>query len=317
MKKFSALSILLLAATLCFGADGGKSTLSLFFENDIGFSDRYYTNGLKIQYTRHLETSSNAGCAKFASFAVGQGMFVPQTIEDPTPPLDDRPYAGWLYLNAACHAVTENTLDTFAVTLGCIGRYSYAQDVQSLWHNAWGFKRPKGWDNQLDNEVGFVLTYKHSQRLYKADLGGGINADLTGSVGCDLGNVLTQGYLSILARAGFNLDGGFDFGKIDYASSCDTRAPTDCASATSWRLFLKAGALARFVGYDITLDGNVFGSSPYGVNSEWFVFEPVCGLTLARANFAAELLLNYRTREFTSQRIAHHTFWTFSVKYSF
>lgn len=328
MRLFAVLSTFLLLSGVALSKDFNRA-LSIFAENDIGFSDRYYTNGIKIQYTQKgrdfwvnapqfwiLDLISDSEDAlSFETISLGQAMYVPQDIDAPIPPSNDRPYAGWLYLNAASHVATKNSLDSFAITLGVVGRHSYAEDIQRKWHDIFGFDMPAGWDNQLEDEFGFVISYKHSQRVWRADAPNGVSADAVVSAGADLGNVITQGYLSVLFRVGYSLPFSFDAGKIGYCSSTDVRAGApydeDC------HLYFLAGASARFIGYDITLDGNAFASSDWGVDSQWFVFEPVAGVSARWRGVELDLLLTYRTREFKGQGIGHHTFWTISLKYFF
>ena len=326
MKFLAPLSIFLLSATSAFSSQ--FAALSIFAENDIGFSDRYYTNGIKIQYTQSgrdfwvnypqfmlLDLVSGGGERRFfQTVSAGQGIYVPQDIDIAAPQPDDRPYAGWLYVNAAAHAATKNSLDSAAIIMGIVGRHSYAQDVQRQWHKMFDFDMPQGWENQLADEFGFVFSYKHSQRVWRGEMGGGFAADALVSGGVDLGNVLTQGYASLLLRAGYALPFSFDAGRVGYCSSTDVRMDD---SQAPMRLYAVCGATARFVGYDITLNGNAFADSPYSVSPEWFVFEPVAGLSAACGSFQFDLLLTYRTREYLSQKIGHHTYWSASIKYFF
>lgn len=328
MKFWVGLSTFLLSAS-CFAASQTcADALSLFAENDMFFSDRYYTNGLKIQWTHgggnlwtnaaqfavlDLFVKDSPKAKRFQTLSLGQNMYVPRSIKIPVPSLSDRPYAGWLYLNAASHVATENSLDTFAITAGIFGRHSYAGDVQQWWHDTFDFDEPLGWDYQLDDEFGFVLSYKHSQRVWRAKTGA-LECDAIVSGAVDAGNVMCQGVLSALLRVGSNLPESFDFCRIDYASSTDVAYSR---GGSDFHFYFQCGASARFVGYDITINGGAFASSPYKLNPEWFVCEPMGGFSLRYKNAQADFNLTYRTRDFRGQDIGHHTFWTVSLKYLF
>ena len=143
MKIKLALSTILLAF-FPFDFAFCKNSVSFFVENDMGYSDKYATNSLKLQYTNEnndfwtnlvqfafLETFVSTQKAKnFQTISVGHNINVPRNISEPVPSLNERPYAGWLYFNAASHIAKENSLDTFAITLGIVGRHSYAGDIQ-------------------------------------------------------------------------------------------------------------------------------------------------------------------------------------------
>ncbi len=329
MKFFAYLSIFLLSA-FCVCAEGKKNTFALFSENDIGFSDRYYTNAIKFQFTNQgddywsnalqfaildlFAPTANQANKRFQSVSLGQNMYVPHSISVVNPPLDDRPYAGWLYFNAASHIVSKNSLDSFAITMGIVGRHSYAEDIQCWWHDMGNFDTPMGWDTQLKDEFGFVISYKHFERLWRKGFGDSWQSDVIVSGGLDLGNVLTQATLSALLRAGYALPFTFDFNKIDYTSASDVKFE-DAQSQV--RIFFQIGATARFVAYDITLNGNAFVDGGRSVTPDWFVFEPVTGISVAWGALELNLNLTCRTREYRTQRINHHTYWSASLKYSF
>jgi len=329
MKILWVLSIFLLFVSVSL-ANETKHTLSLFIENDMYFSDRYYTNGLKLQYTNQADdfytnalqfvlldmfvSSANKQNKRFQSLSIGQSMYVPYEIEEVNPPKSERPYAGWLYVSASSHIVSQTSLDSLAITLGIVGRHSYAGDLQRWWHETGDFDTPLGWDNELKDEFGFVVSYKHSERVWRATMANSLEFDGVVSMSADLGNVITQGVLSGFVRLGYNLPWTFDFSRIDYTSSSDVAYKTSCER---WHLFLQAGANARFVGYDISIDGSVFAVSEYGVNSRWFVCEPIGAISARVNNFQIDFTVTYRTKEFTTQRNDYHMFWSCVFKYNF
>ena len=329
MRILPILSTFLLLVCTVIAKEFSANTFSLFVENDMYLSDRYYTNGMKFQYTNQgddyytntlqfalldLFVSDKGNNKRFQSLSFGQSMFVPYEIEEPIPPKTERPYAGWLYLNVASHIVNETSLDSLAITMGIVGRHSYAGDIQCWWHDTWDFDTPLGWDNQLEDEFGFVVSYKHAERIFRMHCANSLEVDTVVSASTDLGNVITQGVLSGFIRLGYNLPWTFDFRRIDYTSSSDVA----CKSYTeSWHLFFQAGANARFVAYDITLDGSVFADSEYGVNSKWFVCEPMGAISLRVKNFQIDFTMTYRTKEFTTQRDDYHMFWSSVFKYNF
>ncbi len=113
--------------------------ITLSFENDTFIrKDNNYTNGVRIGYISSEEVPNwieksanllpiiNTTGAKRWGFAMGQSIFTPNDINLANPPLNDRPYAGWLYGTAILISDNDITLDTFQVTLGMVGPSSLA-----------------------------------------------------------------------------------------------------------------------------------------------------------------------------------------------
>src|SRR3546814_15174227 len=91
-------------------------------------------------------------------------MYTPDDVALRNPPLDDRPYAGWLYGSVGLIAETGRRLDQLELTLGVVGPASLAEQTQKLIHEITDSQEPRGWDTQLENEPGGVLHYTRSRR---------------------------------------------------------------------------------------------------------------------------------------------------------
>ena len=71
---------------------------------------------------------------KRARLGVGQNMYTPPDITQENPPLDERPYAGWLYGSVGVVAETGKQLDQLELSLGVVGPASLAAKTQKLVH---------------------------------------------------------------------------------------------------------------------------------------------------------------------------------------
>ncbi len=307
--------------------ESAPDVLSLNIENDIYFSDRYYTNGLKLMYTTSgddwwasklqffvLKNLLDTGGAQFYQTAsLGQMMYVPTDIETVNYGPDERPYCGWLYLSCAAHVATRDTLDSFGVSLGVVGPASLAEDAQKFWHSLIGAHWPMGWHDQVKNEPGIIVTYKRSQRLLKFDMGGGAKSDFIGSAEVNLGNVQTNGEIRAIWRIGLNLPDSFDPNRIDNASSSDV---SWFSGREKWHFYFYCGGAARFVGYDISLNGNTFADSRE-VSPKWLVGEGMAGTSLRYENFELNLNWTVRSAEYVSQKFSYEMFWTLAAKIYF
>ena len=98
-------------------------------------------------------------------YVVGQSMFVPIDITLAAP-LDERPYAGWLYASIGLGVESGKRLDPFGITLHMIGPASLAEQTQKLIHEITGSAEPRVRDTQLGDELGGILSYQRSWREF-------------------------------------------------------------------------------------------------------------------------------------------------------
>lgn len=297
-------------------------------ENDIYFSDRYYTNGLKAMYTSQGDDwwatfpqfallklfAPEREAQYFQTVSLGQMMCVSSDIKDSNPPLDDRPYCGWLYIGAAAHVATKNSLDSLSVNLGVVGPLSLAEDAQKFYHSIIGADWPQGWHDQIKNEPGIVISYRHSERFLKFEPAKNFSSDIIGSLEGNLGNVRTNGELRAIWRFGFNMPDSFDPARIDYASSNDVSFFNP--KSKDWHFYFYAGGKIQFVGYDISLNGNTFAKSRH-VNPKWCVGEALAGVSTRYKNLEVNLNWTLRSEEYTTQKHSPQMFWTLSAKVFF
>jgi hypothetical protein len=302
--------------------------LAFRVENDIYFSDRYYTNGLKFSYTQDgddfftsrlqfavLKAIFGDDAQAYQSISIGQNMNVSSDRSIVNPPDDDRPYAGWLYASFGSHLARENSLDSLSISLGIVGPHSYAGDLQVWWHDLIGVDRPMGWHNQIKDEFGFIVSYEHSERILRRNISEDFATDTIATLGADLGNVITQGFARAIWRFGFNLPYSLSANRIDNSNANDVQwRPTD--ASPDWHCFMYAGGSARFVGYDITLNGNTFRDSR-SVAQKWLVGEAMVGISSRYKNFQADLNWTLRTSEYHNQEYSPHMFWSVALKVFF
>lgn len=263
-----------------------RGFLSLIVENDIFAGlDEQYTNGTFLRYG--LAPNDLPGWARFArrqlgglvdaetwrvTYGLGQAMFAPDDITLRDPPLDDRPYAGFLFATAALSADTGTRLDTVAVDLGFVGPPSLAEQTQKFVHTFIG-DDPKGWGAQLPTELAFRLVYEQA-RKYGTELGPrlwGLEVDAIPQATVALGTVDSSLTGALTLRAGRSL--GMDYGPPRVRRSVAAFAASD-RREEGWYVF--ASAEGRLVGRNLFLDGTTFRDSR-SVDSEPFVAELSAG----------------------------------------
>lgn len=293
---------LALAAASPAAAEPAPPVYSIVVENDwFGGTDERYTSGIKHQWLSaegrgerfgRLLLRAGDGDAVRYGVGAGQSIFVPEDIGVAGPLPDQRPYAGWLYLEAQSVARRRNgATDILKVAAGVVGPASLAEDAQRTLHRTFNFIDPAGWDNQLRNEPGLLISFDRQWRARLSE-----RFDLRPHAGASLGNVLSEARAGAIFRIGSDLE-------IDSlparVSPARPAAGAHGRGGTSWQIF--AGGQARAVAQNIFLDGNSFRDS-LSVDKKNFVGEMEAGLAVRAGRVSLGYSHLWRTREYDSER---------------
>lgn len=285
-------------------------TLGFVWENDsFGGTDRNYTNGVRLSYVTRAEPASTErfGLAALVqrgdnvvtrrrSFALGHSIFTPRDIEAVEPLPDQHPYAGYAYGEYAEVYEQEGRLHQFTVQLGIVGPSAGGEALQNNYHALIGGEEARGWDNQIDDEVGVTLSYDGRRRtVLDMAIPGGLDFDITPNVGVSVGNVRINGRAGLTARLGVNL-------AADYGPP---RVRPALAGAGFFQPgagpYVFAGIQGVGVVHDIFLDGSLFRDGDPSVDSKAGFFDAQGGLavTVGKTRFAYTYV--YRSEEFDGQ----------------
>ncbi|HEX8222512.1 MAG TPA: lipid A deacylase LpxR family protein [Allosphingosinicella sp.] len=305
-------ALALAGVLLAGGQASAADQIRLYAENDSKLNpfptrtDRYYTNGLKLEWLRLEEEldgrflpgiSHSDWCRLIcggdalergkvdAGFAIGQNMYTPQDILNPAPQPNDRPWAGHLYGSRIARiSYLQNSLeaqrqDRIEVSLGIVGPAALAGETQIEFHRLIGADHPAGWDNQLRNEPILQLRYDVALRWPNEDGG---HADLIPLVRMNVGNAVTSLEAEITGRIGWNLSGFGVQPIVAYAPVPHDVAPAESARRPRWRssgsLFVRGGVKA--VAHNIFLDGNSFERNDIRIRRTTLVPEIAAGIEL-------------------------------------
>ena len=318
------LAVATLAALLGAGhaqADD-NSRLGVIEENDsIGFdSDKYYTQGLEVTYLGPDVAVDSGWMAPFNAFAdlgpfdatgagevsrryevlLGQSMFTPEDTarEDPDP--SDRPYAAWLYGGVGLIQDTDRRrLDHLELLVGVVGPAASGKKTQNDYHQFIGVSRSRGWDEQLDNEPGLMLSYERKWRLLQP-LGGGFGVDAIPELGITVGNVMDYVQAGGMLRFGRNLEADYGPARIRPALSGTPYFNSDHLDGP-FGFYFFVGVQGRAVARNLFLDGNTFEDSR-SVDSEALVGDLSGGLSMFWGEAVKlDAMVTYRTEEFERQ----------------
>jgi lipid A 3-O-deacylase len=339
-RALAILSLLAIASS-AIAADPNASggTLGVYYENDMfAGTDRYYTSGAKVSWSSPdlaqysdspyaspflplfnlLPYINETSYQKNLVFGIGQNIYTPDNTETYALSGGDRPYAGWLYVGLGVVWKNDRVRNSLLLDIGVVGSYSYAQESQRYVHDARGFDHPNGWDNQLHNEVGFILAYERTWRFPHIVKRSGFDWEFMPHAGAALGNVKTHANLGAELRFGLNLPDDFGTGVIGPASSTSTPVDGSMGASRSWfplGMYVFARMDGRAVGRNVFLDGNTFGDS-HSVGHRLFVADISAGFAFNYKNTKLAYAFVYRTKEFDNQ-IEPQVFGAVSLNWTF
>lgn len=274
-------------------------------------ADQNYTSGVRISYFNH-----SANPPEFAkniaeyiptfdinettstSYSFGQNLYTPKDISTPIANPNDRPYAAFLYASAGLTSVTNNHSDDLEITIGVIGPLAFGEGAQKSIHKILKAEEPKGWDHQLSNEPGLILSWQRQwPEAYTHDIGK-LTFRAMPHTGASLGNVYTYGA------------GGVTFQltpkRFQWQSQPLRVRPSIPGNGFfivpeknfAWSLF--AATEGRAMGRNIFLDGNSFESSP-SVDKKILVGDASLGARIIYGKAQLSYTLNWRSKEFEGQ----------------
>lgn len=287
-----------------------KGIFNVVIENDIfADSDSDYTNGIRFAWLSSEENMpllarriANAlplagDGNKRISIAAGQSMFAPEDLSRRDLVAGDQPYAGWLYGSVGMVSDTGKTLDNVMLTLGVVGPLSLAEPSQKFVHHVVGSPQPNGWDNQLENEPGIVLTYERKWRSIYEISPFGLSADVTPHAGINLGNINTDATVGATFRLGYDLPADYGPPRIRPSlPGSDFFVPTE---ELGGYLFTTIGE--RAVARNIFLDGNTFTDSP-SVDKKNFVSTLQVGAAVTYGETRLSYTQVFMTKEYDTQK---------------
>lgn len=303
------ISLILVGRT---SADENKNAIKLYMENDLGSSDQGYTHGTRLEwqslnYKTPIQVDQilsdylfwqDRGYTK-RSWYLNQNIYTPKDIKSEQLILDDRPYAGWLYIGYSIEESGKTVSDAFEVQAGVVGPWAFSGETQTLVHKIAKSTKPNGWDNQLNNEPALNILRKRAYKIGIFDTEW-IDADVVNKNAICLGNVFTYIESGLMFRTGKNLPDSFGDNfmsprKVDDSPWFDIK----------WsNIFLFSGINGRVVGGNIFLDGNTFSDS-HSVDKEWVVGEFYYGIALKLRWFDFMFSSTTRSKEFETEEHGH------------
>ena len=302
-------------------------SLSVYSENDKYFAgtDQHYTNGFKVSAlsgnlarlspeemyapvraaVRLLGPLVPDGQAYKLGVSLGQNLFTPVDTATSSYLPNDRPYAAWLYFGTTFQIyqpprTSESgsssiaRLDSVEVNLGMVGPAALGRQVQNNFHDLIQVPHANGWDHQIPNEPGIVVSVERKWRFSTVQARTGWGVDFIPQLGGAVGNVSTHASAGAEARVGWRLPSDFGTSLIRPSGDSNSR------QRANWSCFVFGGWDTRLVGSDITLDGAMFNGGP-SIEKRRVVHDVAGGIAVGSHHWQLAYTEARRSREFRGQ----------------
>lgn len=283
--------------------------ISLTTENDADFrTDRDYTYGSEIGALFEMQSD------RYLSLSIAHQMYTPNDFDKEDVDLNkERPYAGYMYLGGGYHEVKKNRLDSLNIQIGFVGPSVKMDDVQKIIHDIIGSPEPKGWEDQIGDEL--ILQINYERRWFdKVEHFFGDSANIVYYAGGNLGNLSIKAVGGAFYRIGWSVENDFAPRRIDYRGYSNIPLKLD-KKKQKQSFWFSLWAEGSIVARDIFLDGNTFKES-VSIDKEIFVAKGGFGMSYRYKRFQVDYLRTYSTKEFKLQNY-YHSYGTLHFSYNF
>ena len=317
--------LLLLSSTLLSAEEWQLKNAYFQTENDADFrDDAAYSYGGKfgaLFYRKesqdsfiHIPFSDYKNSDNYLSFSFAHKLYTPKDLNESALIVDDRPYAGYMYLQSALHQVKDNSLISLTTQIGIVGPSSKMESVQKIIHDLIGSPYPNGWSNQIQDELIIQINFSQKE-YYKLEDIYGYDAVLMPEYGFELGNASTKAYTTALFRWGKNVPKDFGAFLIDNTSTSKIPLNIKKEDKKKWRYYLNFSLKANAIARNIFLDGNSFKES-HSVEKNYLSLDIGYGLSFAYKDFSFDYLRRHATKEFKLQD-EYYSYGSFLFSYHY
>mgnify|MGYP000197294296 CR=1 FL=1 len=279
MKLFYWLAIFIIfTPQVAFSKEPLQSSkfFTFTFENDLFVGeDNGYTNGMGITFgqgafpefsndnlpdwlfwmTKDLYISKMENKSRGIAHMFFQRIQTPDDITIDTLIEDDVPYASLIAWQGTLYAWDENISDQLSFYLGAVGPIALGEGAQKTVHGLLDSDEPRGWDEQIRNEIIINVEVQRLWNLFRTS-GSGSQFDVLMLASAGLGNLQSATQMGFAVRWGCCLQRSFS----TFSLQADRKVNTLALSPTN-DFYLFAGMRVGYLVNDIFIDGNTFRDS--------------------------------------------------------
>lgn len=299
LKKLILIFILISGISYSLTAQEFKNEFSVISDNDAYLwygQDRYYTNGLFVNYRRAKQSTESSKIEKrIYGISFGQKMYNPISGYSPNPLYHDRPFAAYLYGAPSLSLYYKNEQILKAdLEVGVIGPKALGKQTQTLLHKIVGFYEISGWEYQIGNDIGLNANLNYIKLITRDDKK---SVDLSLDSYLRLGTTFDAIGLGVMFRAG-------KINSLPYSAIYSAR--TGKQEEHKKEVFFYAKPQLNYVTYDATIEGSISKhNSPITYNVKPWVFSQLVGFNYSTPHLTIDYHLIFNSKEIKSWAKAH------------
>ncbi|WKD86787.1 hypothetical protein KCTC32516_02165 [Polaribacter huanghezhanensis] len=276
-----------------------SNEISLISDNDLYTSiyrDRYYTNGLFLNYRTVKNDLTKEAPKRIYTFKVGHMMYtaIRSTLQFAS--THDRPFAGYLYGGFGIDRFyNSNNIFTTDIEIGVVGPNAKGEELQTFMHSIYNYPKPLGWKYQIHNA--FALNLNASYVYYFPKISSNF-IDISSYNSLKVGTIFTNISTGVYARVGFK--------KLQsFSNSVAFHSNLNIASQNNNESFVFIKPLINYTLYDATIQGSFLNkTSPVTFDVMPFHFSLELGYRYYRKRFLYGYTYIYHTKKLKSLRAA-------------
>ena len=316
MKYIFLFITLFLFQTLTFSQEPNVYDYELEVGHDNDFliiytgTDRGYTYGLNgtfrwrnknnIPFTKFINTPNSS----YSAITLNIEAYTPDYLTDGSAnPNEERPYAGWSYLNFTQAMSFDLSFLHLGLDIGILGPSSQADDIQNWFHREIsGDVELLGWENQIPDQLGVNLKANYGFDFKQTEW-----FDIYGTLDGSIGNI------HIFAKPAIHLRVG-KFEPIQYSVGQDNQL---LGKKKQIEYYLDTGFGARFSAYDATIQGNIFKDSSIFEQDEInnVLFNGYFGLCVLKNGTSIEFKYHLTSGELNSSDLHRYATLSFAQRF--
>ncbi len=288
--------------------------ISFINDNDLYVSvvrDRYYTNGMFLNYRYLSETKKEFVEKKIFQWQIGHKMYTPNRPNVTSIDEHDRPFAGYLYGNFGITNVYKtNKILTTSIDIGVIGENAFSKEIQDFIHKLYGFKLGTGWEYQIKNAFGINFRAEYISYIGK-DSSGMYDVSWVNTV--NFGTVFTDISTGLYSRIGLKPLQKLA-NSIAFKTNLNNENTNDVREIES---FLVIKPTVSYAFYDATIQGSFLNAGSL-VTKELIpmVFNLEIGIKFTANRFHFGYIFNYNTSQSEDLRYTYgNKFGTIAIHY--
>ena len=289
---------------------------NFYIENDVYFgTDEGYSTGEMFTFLYFVPQPDNfihdilgystKESYSYITFSLANQIYTPTDTDTSAFQVNDRPYAGWTYIETGFHKTTQTQLRSLSLKVGMIGPASGSREIQNSFHKGFGMDIVNGWDHQLNNELGVNFKYTQKWKYHQKSLDD-LEASFVPFTSAELGNIAINASAGFSTRIGWNISKDYGLSSINIGNDPGIPVYGEYKNMRThpWGFSFNFTAAGTAVARDIFLDGNTFESS-HSMPKKAFVAYYGFGFTLRYKNVVLDIMEIQNTRQFKGQKESH------------